>query len=78
MDRRRKIGLLSLVFRQIPKKLSNPSIDFERKRIMSRKELVFKALQHEAVDRVPWTPYVRVHAGKLKGHSAKDVLTGWP
>lgn len=42
---------------------------------MSRKELVFKALNNEAVDRVPWVPFVGVHAGKLKGHSAQDVLT---
>lgn len=38
------------------------------------KELVLKALRHEAVDRVPWVPFAGVHAGKLKGYSAEEIL----
>jgi uroporphyrinogen decarboxylase len=38
------------------------------------KELVFKTLRHEKTDRVPWIPFAGVHAGKLKGYTAKDVL----
>lgn len=41
---------------------------------MLGKELVFKAFSHETVERVPWVPFVGVHAGKLKGYSAQDVL----
>lgn len=38
------------------------------------KELVFKALRHEMVDSVPWVPFTGVHAGKLKGYSAEEML----
>lgn len=38
------------------------------------KELVFQALRHEDVDRAPWVPFCGVHAGSLKGYSAKEVL----
>lgn len=39
------------------------------------KELVIKTMRHEAVERVPWVPFAGVHAGLLKGHTAKEVLT---
>jgi uroporphyrinogen decarboxylase len=32
-------------------------------------------LRHEQVDAVPWVPFAGVHAGKLKGYSAQEVLT---
>lgn len=38
------------------------------------KELLFKVLQHEKVDEVPWVPFAGVHAGKLKGYSAEEIL----
>ncbi len=41
---------------------------------MSGKELVFKALTQKPVERLPWVPFAGVHSGKLKGHSAQDVL----
>jgi uroporphyrinogen decarboxylase len=41
---------------------------------MTGKGLVFQSLRNEKVDKVPWVPFVGVHAGKLKGHSAQDVL----
>lgn len=39
------------------------------------KELLFKVLNHEKTERVPWVPFAGVHAGKLKGYNAKEVLT---
>src|SRR5271157_710274 len=39
------------------------------------KELVFKVLNHEPVDQVPWVPFAGVHAGKLKGYTATELLT---
>ena len=39
------------------------------------KELVFKTLRHEAVSVLPWVPFAGVHVGKLKGYSARQVLT---
>ena len=41
---------------------------------MTGKERVLRTLRHESVDAVPWVPFAGVHAGKLKKHSAKDVL----
>ena len=38
------------------------------------KELLFKVLKHEKVDEVPWVPFAGVHAGKLKGYSAEEIL----
>ncbi|MEI8216598.1 MAG: uroporphyrinogen decarboxylase family protein [Eubacteriales bacterium] len=38
------------------------------------KELIFKALRHETVSEMPWVPFAGVHAGKLKGYSAEDML----
>ena len=39
------------------------------------KELLFQVLRHEKTDEVPWVPFAGIHAGKLKGYSAKEVLT---
>lgn len=45
------------------------------------KELVFRAMRHEAFPmegaypRVPWVPFAGVHAGKLKDYTAYEVLT---
>lgn len=39
------------------------------------KDLVFKALRHEKTNEVPWVPFAGVHAGKLKGYTAEEVLT---
>lgn len=38
------------------------------------KEIVFKALRHEKVERAPWVPFSGVHSGKLKGYDAIEVL----
>lgn len=39
------------------------------------KELIFQTLRHEKTDEIPWIPFAGVHAGLLKGYSAKEVLT---
>jgi len=41
---------------------------------LTGKELIFTALRHEALSATPWVPFAGVHAGKLKGYSALDVL----
>lgn len=38
------------------------------------KELILKTLRHEKTERVPWIPFAGVHAGKLKGYTAKEIL----
>ncbi|TJX58827.1 uroporphyrinogen decarboxylase, partial [Soehngenia saccharolytica] len=38
------------------------------------KDLIMKVLRHEKCDEIPWVPFAGVHAGFLKGHTAKDVL----
>jgi uroporphyrinogen decarboxylase len=38
------------------------------------KELVFQTLRHEKTERAPWVPFAGVHAGKLKGYTAEEVL----
>ncbi|HPG20892.1 MAG TPA: uroporphyrinogen decarboxylase family protein, partial [Flexilinea sp.] len=38
------------------------------------KELLLRTLKHERIDGVPWVPFAGVHAGKLKGYSALEVL----
>lgn len=38
------------------------------------KELLLRTLRHEKVDAVPWVPFAGVHAGKLKGYDATEVL----
>lgn len=39
------------------------------------KELVLKTLRHEKTDDIPWIPFAGVHAGKLKGYTAEQLLT---
>ena len=41
---------------------------------MNGKERIVKLLQKEKVDQVPWVPFSGVHAGKLKGYTAREVL----
>lgn len=41
---------------------------------MQSKERVFKTLRKEPVDRVPWVPFAGIHAGSLKGYTAKEIL----
>jgi len=38
------------------------------------KDLLIKTLKHEKTDAVPWVPFAGVHAGKLKGFNAEEVL----
>ena len=42
---------------------------------MNGKERVFTVLNHQTPDTVPWVPFAGVHAGQLKGHNAREVLT---
>lgn len=39
------------------------------------KELLFKALRHETVERIPWVPFAGIHAGIFKGYNAIELLT---
>lgn len=39
------------------------------------KQLILDVLSHKKVDRVPWLPFAGVHAGKLVGYNATEVLT---
>ena len=41
---------------------------------MNGKERIVKLLKKESIDRVPWVPFAGVHAGKLKGYTAREVL----
>lgn len=38
------------------------------------KELILRTLRHEDVPMVPWVPYAGVHAAKLKGYTAAEIL----
>lgn len=38
------------------------------------KELIFQALRHEQTASIPWVPFAGVHAGKLKGYTADEIL----
>lgn len=42
---------------------------------MTPKELLFKTLRHEVTERAPWVPFAGVHAGKLTGVDATEILT---
>ncbi|MEL7602705.1 MAG: uroporphyrinogen decarboxylase family protein, partial [Bacillota bacterium] len=42
---------------------------------MTGKELIFQTFRHETTQRVPWVPFAGVHAGKLKGYNAREILT---
>lgn len=39
------------------------------------KDLLFRTLRHEETERAPWVPFAGVHAGKLKGYTATEMLT---
>ena len=39
------------------------------------KELIFKTLRHEETERLPWVPFVGVHAGKLVNYNATEMLS---
>jgi uroporphyrinogen decarboxylase len=41
---------------------------------LSGKELLFATLRHETLPAVPWVPFAGVHAGKLRGYPAMDLL----
>jgi len=42
---------------------------------MTPKETLFAVLRHEVTDTIPWVPFAGVHAGKLVGYNATEVLT---
>ena len=42
---------------------------------MTGKELLIQTLKHHKTEQLPWVPLIGVHAGKLKGYSAEEVLT---
>ena len=42
---------------------------------MTGKELVLSTFRHQETPRPPWVPFAGVHAGKLKGYNATQVLT---
>jgi len=39
------------------------------------KELLFATLRHEETNELPWVPFAGVHAGKLVGYNATEVLS---
>ncbi len=39
------------------------------------KQVVYDVMQHKEMKEVPWVPFPGVHAGLLKGYSAREVLT---
>ncbi len=41
---------------------------------MTGRDLVLRTLRHEKLERAPWVPFAGVHAGKLKGYTASEVL----
>lgn len=41
---------------------------------MSGKELLIGTLRHEKMPAVPWVPFAGVHAGKLRGYMADELL----
>lgn len=41
---------------------------------LTGKELIIRTLKHEEVPVVPWVPYAGVHAAKLKGYTAAEIL----
>ncbi len=42
---------------------------------MQPKEILLRTLRHEPVEQVAWVPFAGVHAGKLTGYDATEVLT---
>lgn len=41
---------------------------------LTGKDLLLRTLKHEEVPAVPWVPYAGVHAAKLKGYTAAEIL----
>ena len=41
---------------------------------MTQKEILIRTLKHEETPKVAWVPFAGVHAGKLKGYTASEVL----
>lgn len=41
---------------------------------MTPKETLIKVLHHEKTEQIPWVPFAGVHAGKLVGYNAEEVL----
>lgn len=41
---------------------------------MQPKDCLIRTLRHEEVDQAPWVPFAGVHAGKLTGYDAEEVL----
>jgi len=41
---------------------------------MTGKELIIQTLKHEKTERAPWVPFAGVHAGKLLGYKAEEML----
>ena len=41
---------------------------------MNGKELIYKVFKDGQGDKLPWVPFAGVHAGKLKGYTAKELL----
>ncbi|MEI7884412.1 MAG: uroporphyrinogen decarboxylase family protein [Clostridia bacterium] len=41
---------------------------------MTGKERILKVMKHEEADRIPWVPFAGIHAGKLKGYKAAEIL----
>jgi uroporphyrinogen decarboxylase len=42
---------------------------------MRDENILYKTLRHEKTDSLPWVPFAGVHAGKLIGKTAREVLT---
>lgn len=42
---------------------------------MTGKEILLATMKHEQTERAPWVPFAGVHAGKLKGYTATEILT---
>jgi uroporphyrinogen decarboxylase len=42
---------------------------------MTGRELVIRTLRHERLERAPWVPFAGIHAGKLKGYGASEILS---
>ena len=42
---------------------------------MTGKELIRATYAHKSTPRAPWVPFAGVHAGKLLGYTATEVLT---
>ncbi len=42
---------------------------------MTGRELLLATLRHQKLDAVPWVPFAGIHAGKLLGYNAREVLT---